>query len=159
VYLGLGANLGDREASLRGAIEGLGAAGVSTVKQSPVYETEPVGVADQPWFLNMVLEAETNLSPEALLSVIHEIEASLGRTRAVRWGPRTIDIDILLFGDQMIVTDGLVVPHPALAARRFVLEPLADLAPDLALPGGGTVRGALDALPTEPSVRRVGILR
>jgi 2-amino-4-hydroxy-6-hydroxymethyldihydropteridine diphosphokinase len=127
--------------------------------RSSVYETEPVGVTEQPWFLNIVVEAETDLSPEALLAAVHSVEASLGRTRGVRWGPRTIDVDILLYGDETIATDRLIIPHPALVSRRFVLAPLAELRPELSVPGGPTIREALAALPREPAVRRVGALR
>jgi 2-amino-4-hydroxy-6-hydroxymethyldihydropteridine diphosphokinase len=91
--------------------------------------------------------------------VVNEVEASLGRTRRVRWGPRTIDIDILLFGDRTIATDRLVVPHPQLPARRFVLEPLVELDPEVSIPGGPTVRQALDALAPDPAVRRLGELQ
>jgi 2-amino-4-hydroxy-6-hydroxymethyldihydropteridine diphosphokinase len=125
------------------------------VRRSPVYETEPVGPPDQPWFLNMVVEVETTLEPEAVLDVLQRIEASLGRTRERRWGPRTIDIDLLLYHDRVISTPRLVIPHPALASRRFVLEPLAALQPDLVLPGGLTVAAALAALGSTPVVRRV----
>jgi 2-amino-4-hydroxy-6-hydroxymethyldihydropteridine diphosphokinase len=155
----LGANLGDREAALRSALAGLEAAGVRIVRRSSVYETEPVGVTEQPWFLNMVVEAETDLSPEALLAAAHDVEASLGRTRALRWGPRTIDVDILLYGDETIATGRLIIPHPALMSRRFVLEPLAELRPEMSVPGGPTIREALGALPKEPAVRRAGVLR
>jgi 2-amino-4-hydroxy-6-hydroxymethyldihydropteridine diphosphokinase len=159
VYLSLGSNLGDREAALRAALAALRTEGVDLVRCSSVYETEPVGLRPQPWFLNLVAELETALDPEELLRVIHRVEAALGRARAVRWGPRSIDIDILLYGTVTLATDVLTIPHPALASRRFVLEPLAELAPDLALPGGGTVSDALAAAGDEPAVRRIGALR
>ncbi len=158
VYLGLGTNLGDREGVLRAAIAALGEGGVRIVRRSSVYETEPVGRRDQPWFLNMVVEAETAHAPERLLDLIHRIEGSMGRTREIRWGPRTLDIDILLYGQQTIATPRLTVPHPEMASRRFVLEPLAELGPDLVLPGGSTVAETLRALPAEPVVRRSGAL-
>jgi 2-amino-4-hydroxy-6-hydroxymethyldihydropteridine diphosphokinase len=158
VYLGLGSNLGDREAVLRAAIRALDAGGVRILHRSSVYETEPVGLRDQPRFLNLVVEAETALSPDDLLALIQLIEASLGRTREVRWGPRTVDIDILLFGDETVVTDRLTIPHPEIRGRRFVLEPLAELRPDLKLPGGPTVADALAALGSNQPAYRVGVL-
>ncbi len=158
VYLGLGSNLGDREAALRVAIHALDAGGVRVLRRSSVYETDPIGLRDQPRFLNLVLEAETALSPDDLLALIQRIEASLGRTREVRWGPRTVDIDILLFGDAVIATPRLTVPHQEMRGRRFVLEPLAELRPDLKLPGGPTVTDALAALGSDQPARRVGVL-
>jgi 2-amino-4-hydroxy-6-hydroxymethyldihydropteridine diphosphokinase len=158
VFLGLGSNVGDREATLRAAVAALDAAGVRVVRRSPIYETEPVGPRDQPWFLNMVVQVETSLDPEVLLDVIQGIEASLGRVRTVRWGPRTLDIDLLLYGDRTVMTDRLVVPHPGITARRFVLEPLAALRPDLVLPDGATVAEALAMLSPGPVVRCIGDL-
>ncbi|MDR7417706.1 MAG: 2-amino-4-hydroxy-6-hydroxymethyldihydropteridine diphosphokinase [Armatimonadota bacterium] len=155
IYLGLGSNLGRREATLAAALDALDAAGVRIVRRSPVYETEPVGLSEQPWFLNMVVEVETALDPEALLDLIQRVEVSLGRTRDRRWGPRTIDIDLLLYQDRIISTPRLVVPHPELIRRRFVLEPLAALQPDLVLPDGTAIAAALAALDPTPVVRRV----
>ncbi len=134
VYLSLGSNLGDRERNLREAIRMLGEAGVRTLRVSSLYETEPVDVRDQPWFLNLVVEAETELFPKQLLARIRKIEFDLGRKRVRPKGPRTADIDILLYGDSVIETGELTVPHPRLAERRFVLEPLAELAPELRHP-------------------------
>jgi 2-amino-4-hydroxy-6-hydroxymethyldihydropteridine diphosphokinase len=134
VYLSLGSNLGDRERNLREAIRMLGEAGVHAQRVSSLYETEPVGVRDQPWFLNLVVEAETELFPRQLLARIHRIEFALGRKRVRPQGPRTADIDILLYGDSVIETEELTVPHPRLEERRFVLEPLAELAPELRHP-------------------------
>lgn len=133
-YLSLGSNLGDREANLRRAVELLGSAEVRVLRESSIYETEPQDLREQPCFLNMVAEIETSLSPEALLDRVHRIEEELGRKRAVPKGPRTIDIDILLFGTAVIKTAQLEIPHPRLAERRFVLEPLAELAPELRHP-------------------------
>jgi 2-amino-4-hydroxy-6-hydroxymethyldihydropteridine diphosphokinase len=127
-YLSLGSNLGDRPANLRAAVESLRKLGaVSAV--SSLYETEPLGFTDQPWFLNCAVILQTQLSPEHLLTEILDIERGLGRVRAEPKGPRTIDIDILLFGDRQIDSENLSIPHPALQARRFVLEPLAEIAP------------------------------
>jgi 2-amino-4-hydroxy-6-hydroxymethyldihydropteridine diphosphokinase len=133
VYLSLGSNLGDREANLRDAIARLGPLGRVTAVSS-FYETEPVDFLDQPWFLNCVVLLETDLLPQALLQRLLEIERSLGRERLQPKGPRLIDIDILLFGDEVIHEPGLTIPHPALHERRFVLEPLAQIAPGVIHP-------------------------
>lgn len=132
-YVALGANLGDRAVSLRAAIEQLGALGVVEAV-SPFFDTAPVGYTEQPRFLNAVARLRTNLPPRDLLRGLLEIEAALGRVRTIRWGPRVIDLDLLLYDDAIIDTPDLVVPHPRLHERRFVLEPLAALAPDLAHP-------------------------
>ena len=129
VYLSLGSNIGDREANLRAAVERLGVA-----RQSPIYETEPVDYVHQRWFLNLVVELETELFPRQLLARTQKIERELGRVRGIPKGPRTIDIDILLYGSAIVKTPALEIPHPRMAARRFVLAPLADLAPELRHP-------------------------
>lgn len=136
VYLSLGSNLGDREQNLRRAMEALERQGVHIVKRSSLYETEPQDFPHQPWFLNMILECQTRLFPVQLLTVLQRIENELGRVRtgAVRRGPRTIDIDILLFGAAIMDTPRLVIPHPRMFERRFVLEPLLEIAPDLRHP-------------------------
>jgi 2-amino-4-hydroxy-6-hydroxymethyldihydropteridine diphosphokinase len=133
IYLALGSNLGDRSANLRAAITAM-PPGVHVIQESPVYETEPWGLADQPLFLNMVLKAETSLGPVELLQQLKLLEAGLGRQPSVRWGPRLIDIDILFYADLVLEIKGLVIPHPHLHERAFVLVPLADLAPDLLHP-------------------------
>ena len=141
-YVALGANLGDREATIRAAVAELpGVIGVS-----PLRETDPVGVTDQPQFLNGVAALETELAPRELLDVLLAVERRLGRERRERWGPRTIDLDLLLYGDEVIDEDGLTIPHPRLHERRFVLEPLADLAPKLVVPGLGGVEELLAEL-------------
>ena len=145
-YVGLGSNLGDREALLRRAAELIGA-----LRLSEIRETEPWGYVTQPRFLNAVAEIETELPPRRLLDHLFDVEARLGRERiGPKWGPRTIDLDLLLYGDEVIDEPGLVVPHPRLLEREFVLEPLADLVPLLKIPGGGTVHDALAGLQSEP---------
>lgn len=150
VYLALGSNIGSRESNLRAAIEGMPSAGIRVLRQSPVYETEPVGYTAQRWFLNMVVEAETALFPMQLLNRTGKIERALGRVRTIPNGPRTIDIDILLYGTAVVRTPRLEIPHPRLHERRFVLAPLADLAPDLRHPvNRKTVRQMLNDAPPE----------
>jgi len=142
-YVGLGANLGDREATIRRAVELL----PDVVAVSTLVETDPVGFVDQPRFLNGVAALETELAPRQLLDRLLAIERELGRTReGPRFGPRTIDLDLLLHGDAEIDEPGLTVPHPRLHERRFVLEPLAELDPELVVPGRGPVRDVLSAL-------------
>jgi 2-amino-4-hydroxy-6-hydroxymethyldihydropteridine diphosphokinase len=141
-YVGLGSNLGDREAQLLRAAELIGA-----IRLSPVMETEPWGYEDQPRFLNAVAEIETELPPRALLDLLLEVERQLGRERVgPRWGPRTIDLDLLLYGDEAVSEPGLEIPHARLLERLFVLEPLAALVPERKIPGNGTVRAALAGL-------------
>jgi 2-amino-4-hydroxy-6-hydroxymethyldihydropteridine diphosphokinase len=155
VYLSLGSNVGDREAHLRAAVARLEPAGVRVLRQSSIYETEPQDVRGQPWFLNLVVEAETEVTPTQLLLRIGEIEAELGRRRTTPKGPRTIDIDILLYEDAVVETPELEIPHPRLADRRFVLEPLAELSPGLRHPvSGRTVREMLAEVSGQKVVRR-----
>ena len=134
VYLSLGSNLGDREHMLAEAIRLLDRPDFRVLRVSGIYETEPMERREQPWFLNLVVEAETDLFPLQLLQRTQRIEMELGRKRLVAKGPRNIDIDILLYGSFVIHAPRLEVPHPRLAGRRFVLEPLADLAPELRHP-------------------------
>ncbi len=131
VYLGLGSNLGDRDAMLRDALRALESPRLRILRVSPVYETEPMDVPGQHWFLNLVAEAETDLFPLQLLHRTARVEAQLGRRRLAPKGPRSIDIDILLFGNAIVDTAALQIPHPRFRQRRFVLAPLADLAPEL----------------------------
>ena len=146
-YVGLGANLGGREETLRRALELLAAAdGVTLLAVSQLRETEPVGVVDQPPFLNGAVALETTHTPRELLDLLLTIEASLGRVREERWGPRTVDLDLLVYGDEVVDAPGLRVPHPHLHERRFALEPLAELAPELDVPGRGRVSALLTAL-------------
>lgn len=136
-YLGLGSNVGDRLAHLLDAVRMLrDDEGIRVLRSSRVWETAPVGGPPQGDFLNAVVEVEAPDDPRALLASAHRVEAALGRERSIRWGPRTIDIDVLLVGDRTIAEPDLVVPHPRLTERAFVLLPLLELEPDLALPGG-----------------------
>ena len=130
-YLGLGSNIGDRKQLLLTAIDLIGnIKGIKVTKQSSIYETAPIGYTDQPNFLNLCLEIETELSPQQLLKHCLDIEQQLHRVREIRWGPRTLDIDILLYSDNIIETDNLSVPHPRMQERAFVLIPLNDIASD-----------------------------
>lgn len=142
-YVGLGSNLGDREQAIRNAAEAIGATRLSTIR-----ETEPWGYEDQPLFLNAVAEVETELGPRELLDELLDVERRLGRERGSgpRYGPRTIDLDLLLYGDETVDEPSLTVPHPHLHERRFVLEPLAELDPELVVPGHGRVSDVLAAL-------------
>ena len=149
VFIGIGSNLGDREAWLRRAVAAVGALPETEVRGiSRLRDTAPVGLADQPRFLNGALEVETRVGPRELLDALLEIERALGRDRnsVPPGGPRTVDLDLLLYGQALIAEPGLEVPHPRLAERRFVLEPLADLDPELEVPAKGRVRALLAEL-------------
>ena len=146
-YVGLGANLGDREATIRRAVGLLEATeGIHVVRVSTLHETEPWGPVEQPPFLNGAAELETDLRPSELLDVLLDVERRLGRVRGERYGPRTIDLDLLLYGDLVLDEPGLTLPHPLLHERRFALEPLAELDPQLMVPGLGTVAKLLAEL-------------
>jgi 2-amino-4-hydroxy-6-hydroxymethyldihydropteridine diphosphokinase len=147
-YVGLGSNLGDREHMLWGAIHMLAFnPEVDVVAVSSIRETDPVGFEDQPRFLNAAVAIETDLEPRALLDLLLSVERELGRTReGPRFGPRTIDLDLLLYGDELIDEPGLTVPHPRLQERKFVLEPLVELDPDLIVPEKGSVQALLGGL-------------
>lgn len=154
-YLSLGSNLGERAANLRAAIVQLEAAG-RVLAVSAFYETQPVDVPDQPWFLNCVASIATDKSPRELLQFTMKVEAEMGRLRMRNKGPRSIDIDILLFGDRTIDEPGLRVPHPAMHRRRFVLEPLAEIAPGARHPQfGKTAEELLGELADGQTVRRL----
>jgi len=142
VYLALGANLGDRSASLRTAVERLRDA-VAVERLSSVYETEPAYLLDQPHFLNMALRGRTTLDPHALLAFLKRIERDMGRAAGPRYGPRTIDLDILLYDSLALATAQLTIPHPRMVERSFVLAPLAEIAPELVPPGWNRSIGAL----------------
>lgn len=146
VYIALGSNLGDRMANLEAAVASLEPS-VAVLARSPVYDTDPKYVTDQPRFLNMVLEVETGLSAAALLAYLKDVEVRLGRVPGKRFGPRPIDLDIVFFGGEVIDQPDLAVPHPRLDERAFVLRPLSDIAPEMTHPVAGlTVAELLDAL-------------
>lgn len=155
-YIGLGSNLGDRKANCRKAIELLAAAGRVT-KVSSFYCTEPVGYREQEYFINAAAQIETDLSPEQLLGLCQRVEHDLGRVREVRWGPRTIDLDLLLYGNEVVHNHDpdLTIPHPLLAERRFVLAPLSEIAPHALHPvSGKTVERLLHELNNSHAVVR-----
>src|SRR5450432_851795 len=151
VYLALGSNIGERAENLRRAMELLVNVGVEIKKASSIYETEPVDYLEQEWFLNSVLEAKTNLDPLALLRAMRDIEAALGSKKAFAKGPRLVDLDILLYGDQSIDTEELQVPHPRMLERKFVLVPLVEIAPELRHPGWPATAKEILAKTKDPS--------
>lgn len=154
-HIGLGANMGDRLQFLQRAVQRLGETiGIEVIDVSSVYETEPVGPTDQPWFLNAVAAVDTSLSPVTLLDQTQAIERTLGRETTYRWGPRTIDLDILLYDDKQVTTATLVIPHAELCRRAFVMIPLLELEPGLVLPDGAVVSTCLNAL-TPPQLVRL----
>jgi 2-amino-4-hydroxy-6-hydroxymethyldihydropteridine diphosphokinase len=154
-YLSLGSNLGDRAANLREALSQLEPGG-RLLAVSKMYETQPVDVPDQPWFLNCVAAIETEKTPRQLLQLALKIESEMGRLRMSRKGPRIIDIDVVLFGDCVVDEPGLKIPHPAMHLRRFVLEPLAEIAPEARHPAlKKTSKELLEELPAGQTVRRL----
>lgn len=153
-FVALGANIGDPAATVRGAFEALGGLEKTRLlRASSLYRTAPVGLLGQPDFINAVAELDTQLDPHALLAALLAIETGSGRVRAERNGPRTLDLDLLLYGEQVMHTPALILPHPRLHLRAFVLVPLAEIAPDLDIPGRGSVRAWL------PAVANQGISR
>jgi 2-amino-4-hydroxy-6-hydroxymethyldihydropteridine diphosphokinase len=155
VYLSMGSNVGDRAANLRTAIAKLEGAGARVRRVSSIYETEPVDLREQPWFLNCVVEAETELPAVELLKKLRQMEAAMGSKKIVAKGPRLIDLDILLYGDESIDTPELQVPHPRMYLRRFVLVPLAEIAPKLRHPEWDTnAEGLLVRTPDRSAVQK-----
>ena len=155
VYLSMGSNVGDPADNLWRAIAALGDAGVRVRRVSSIYETEPVDLREQPWFLNCVVEAETELPTAELLKKLRQMEAAMGSKKIVAKGPRLIDLDILLYGDESIDTPELQVPHPRMRLRRFVLVPLAEIAPNLRHPAWDTnAEGLLARTPDRSAVQR-----
>ncbi len=156
IFLGLGSNVGDRRATLERGLAALDSPELRVVRVSPIYETEPQGLREQEWFLNLVVEAETSLFPRQLLQRIRRVEREFGRKRSLPNGPRTLDIDILFFGRTVMETAELQVPHARYTERRFVLAPMVDLAPDWRDPASGkTMRYLLDELKGQ-KVRKIG---
>lgn len=158
VYLSLGSNLGDREATLRAAIQALPAAQVEVLRSSSLYETEPMDLRDQAWFLNLVVECRTELFPLQLLRRLQKIEAAFGRKRTVAKGPRTLDIDIVLYGRAIVKTASLEIPHPRYRERRFVLAPLAELSPQLRDPATNQTIAELLRATAQQQVRKLEAL-
>lgn len=156
-FLALGSNIGDREANLREAVERLDAGDIRVTRRSSLYETAPQELLDQPWFLNAVVAIETSLFPMQLLARVRAVERDMGRRRVIPKGPRNIDIDILFYARAVIATAELEVPHPRLAQRRFVLEPLAEIAPDLRHPVTGKTASEMLATLEPQGVRRLPI--
>lgn len=156
-FLALGSNIGDREANLREALERLDAGDIRVTRRSSLYETAPRELLDQPWFLNAVVEIETSLFPMQLLARMRAVEREMGRRRVMPKGPRNIDIDILFYARAVIATAELEVPHPRLAQRRFVLEPLAEIAPDFRHPVTGKTASEMLAALEPQGVRRLPI--
>jgi len=154
VFIGLGSNVGDRLTLLQGAVHSLHqTSGVEVIQVSSVYETTPVGPADQAWFLNAVVLATTNLSPAALLDCTQAIERALGREPSYHWGPRAIDLDILLYGNLQLRTTSLIIPHAELCHRAFAMVPLLELVPGLVLPDGTSLSACVSALIQAQQVR------
>jgi 2-amino-4-hydroxy-6-hydroxymethyldihydropteridine diphosphokinase len=148
IFLGFGSNLGDREGALQTALDQLRSEGIAVLRRSAVYQTPPWGNEAQPPFLNMVAEVDFVGSPSELLQTIMEVEEAMGRLRTIHWGPRLIDIDLLAFGDHILRSQRLTVPHPFLAERAFVLVPWAEIAPEFRIPGlDATVANLRDRLP------------
>jgi 2-amino-4-hydroxy-6-hydroxymethyldihydropteridine diphosphokinase len=154
IYLALGTNIGDREENLREAMRLLSESGIHIIKTSSIYETEPVDYLDQPWFFNAVLEAQTELPAEQLLTRLRTIEAQMGSKKPFAKGPRLIDLDILLYGDDTIDTPELQVPHPRMLQRNFVLAPLAEIAPNLRHPFWSATASELLARSPDRSIVR-----
>jgi 2-amino-4-hydroxy-6-hydroxymethyldihydropteridine diphosphokinase len=157
-YLSLGSNLGNKRTNLKRAVTLIGKhPQIKLIAQSSLYETEPVGYREQPYFLNIVIKIETTLSPQRLWQVVQSIEKKMGRKPSLRWGPRLIDIDILLYNNLVLSYPNLEIPHPELEKRAFVLIPLYEIAPGIRLPSGSDLATLIKNL-SEQGVRRIGSL-
>lgn len=149
-FIGIGSNQGNSEEIIRNALDSINNIPEVEVQQvSSLYLTEPVGFEDQPWFYNCVAEVDTTLSPHKLLEVLQGIENQLGRVRTIRWGPRTVDLDILLYGEITLDGELLTIPHPRMEERAFVIVPLAEIAPGVVIPGGRKVSDVKSELPDD----------
>ena len=157
-YIGVGSNLGDPARNCAEAIERLSKSeGIAVLRRSSFYKTAPVGLEDQPWFVNCVVEIRTELRPGPLLAELKKIETDMGRVESVKWGPRAIDLDILLYGQEIIEEEGVVIPHPEMHKRRFVLQPLYEIAPYVIHPVYGiSIKGLLDRLDDGKDVIKLG---
>ncbi|WP_066634349.1 2-amino-4-hydroxy-6-hydroxymethyldihydropteridine diphosphokinase [Desulfolucanica intricata] len=156
VFLGVGSNLGDSYNNIQKAINLLNEInGVKIVAVAPFYKTAPVGYLDQDWFLNSVIECKTEIPPRELLYALLDIENKMGRVRTIRWGPRVVDLDLLIYENERINEPDLIVPHPRMTERAFVIVPLADLAPDLKMPGGQTATSLAEQLKKEQQIEEV----
>lgn len=156
-YIGIGSNLGDKERYIKRALEALDRSpGLRVKRAASLYRTAPLGYTEQDWFLNTVAEVETFLGPHELLYLLLSIEDDLERTRSIRWGPRTVDLDLLLYGGEKIDSGDLTVPHPRMGERAFVMVPLAELAPGLLIPGRGRAAELAEELSREQAVERYG---
>lgn len=154
-YIGIGSNLGDKELYVKKALEMLdSSSGVTLIRTASLYRTAPVGYLHQDWFLNTVAEIETGLGPCELLNRLQSIENELGRVRNQRWGPRTIDLDLLIYGSEIIDVPGLAVPHPRMGDRAFVMVPLSELAPDLIIPGVGKAGELAEKLVSQQPIKK-----
>jgi 2-amino-4-hydroxy-6-hydroxymethyldihydropteridine diphosphokinase len=159
VYLALGSNLGNRKEFLQAGVQGLVAHGIDIIQCASIYSTEPLEIREQPWFLNTVLQATTVFEPAQLMQACLEVEKENQRTRQIAKGPRTLDIDIVFYGSRIIHETGLTIPHPSFSSRRFVLTPLAEIAPDFTDPlSGKTIRQLLEICPDASSVNWIGKL-
>ena len=159
IYLALGSNLGDREEHLRSGLRGLAGRGVDVTKTASLYATEPREILDQPWFLNTAIEADTTLGPDELLAVCLAVETENYRVRDRDKGPRTLDIDIIFYGTAIVRRTGLTIPHPSFSLRRFVMAPLAEIAPDFIDPvTHKTIAQLLELCPDQGDVRAAGRL-
>jgi 2-amino-4-hydroxy-6-hydroxymethyldihydropteridine diphosphokinase len=158
VYISLGSNMGDRLDNLRDALQKLhNTAGIKVINISQVYETEPVGYEDQDWFYNAVALLEVELSPLELLKLMMATEQELGRKRLIHWGPRTIDLDILLYDDLVINQKDLIIPHPRMAERAFVMVPLSEIAPEVEVPGEGKAMVITNNLPDSKKISCISL--